>query len=67
MLQFNISKKANINYLAKIVNITSFSKHPNPEVTKMKVAHIGGYSISVGINEPEGYYIYFPTNVLPVK
>ena len=61
MLQFNISKKANINYLAKIVNITSFSKHPNPEVTKMKVAHIGGYSISVGINEPEGYYIYFPT------
>lgn len=61
MLQFNISKTANINYLAKIVNITSFSKHPNPEVTKMKVAHIGGYSISVGINEPEGYYIYFPT------
>ena len=61
MLQFNISKKANINYLAKIVNIKEFSKHPNPEVTKMKVAHIGGYSISVGINEPEGFYIYFPT------
>ena len=61
MLKLNISKKANINYLAKVVNITEFSKHPNPEVTKMKVAHIGGYSISVGINEPEGFYVYFPT------
>ena len=61
MLQLNISKNANINYLAKVVNITTFSKHPNPEVTRMKVAHIGGYSISVGINEPEGFYIYFPT------
>jgi len=61
MLKLNISKKANINYLAKVVHITEFSKHPNPEVTKMKVAHIGGYSISVGINEPEGFYVYFPT------
>ena len=61
MLKLNVSKKANINYLAKVVHITEFSKHPNPEVTKMKVAHIGGYSISVGINEPEGFYVYFPT------
>ena len=55
------SNKANVNYLAKVINITSFTEHPNPEVTKMKVAHVDGYNICVGINEPEGYYVYFPT------
>ena len=60
-MKLQIGKKANINYLAKVVNITTFSQHPNPKVTKMKVAHIGGYSISVGIDSPVGYYVYFPT------
>ena len=60
-MKLQTSKNANINYLARIVDIKSFSKHPNPEVTRMKVAHIGGYSISVGIDEPEGFYVYFPT------
>lgn len=55
------SKNANINYLAKVVKIDNFTNHPNPEVTKMKVAHIGGYSICVGINEQPGLYVYFPT------
>jgi len=55
------SKTANINYLAKIVKINEFTAHPNPEVTRMKVAHIGGYSICVGIDEQPGLYVYFPT------
>ena len=56
-----VSKKADINYLAKIIQIDSFSPHPNPEVTKMKIAHIEGYSICVGIDEQPGLYVYFPT------
>lgn len=54
------SKKANINYLARIVKIDSFTKHPNADA--LKCAHVGGYTIIVGINEPEGCYIYFPTS-----
>lgn len=55
------SKNASINYLAKIVKIDEFTKHPNPEVTRMKVAHIEGYSICIGIDEEPGFYVYFPT------
>lgn len=52
------SKKANINYLAKIVNIENFTSHPNADA--LKIAHVGGYSIIVGINEEPGLYVYFP-------
>lgn len=55
------SKNANVNYLARIVKIKDFTTHPNPEVTRMKVAHIEGYSICVGIDEQPGLYVYFPT------
>lgn len=55
------SKTANINYLSKVINIQDFTSHPNPEVTRMKVAHIDGYSICVGIDEQPGLYVYFPT------
>ena len=60
-MKLQISKTANINYLSKIVRINEFTLHPNPEVTKMKVAHVEGYSICVGINEQPGLYVYFPT------
>ena len=43
-MKLQISKNANINYLAKVINIKSFTSHPNPEVTRMKVAHIEGFS-----------------------
>lgn len=59
-MKLQVSKNANINYLGKVVNIKSFTPHPNSEVTKMKIAHIDGYGICVGINEPEGWYVYFP-------
>ena len=65
---FNLSKKliksknADINYLAKIVQISEFKPHPNPEVTRMKCAFVDGYSICVGIDEKIGLYLYFPTS-----
>lgn len=55
------SKLANINYLAKIINIKEFSPHPNSEVTRMKIAYVDGYSICMGIDEKPGFYVYFPT------
>lgn len=55
------SKNASVNYLARVVQINDFTSHPNPEVTRLKVAHIEGYSICVGIDEQPGLYVYFPT------
>ena len=54
------SAKANINYLAKVVDITDFLQHPNAE--RMKIAQVGGYKVCVGIDEPAGRYVYFPVN-----
>ena len=54
------STKANINYLAKIVDIDNFLPHPNAE--RMKIAQVGGYKVCVGIDEPTGRYVYFPVN-----
>lgn len=59
-MKLQISKKANINYLAKVVNIKEFQPHPNPEVTRMKIAHVDGFGICTGIDEEPGWYIYFP-------
>ena len=53
------SKKANINYLAKVIKIDSFSEHPNAE--RLKIAHIDGYQIAVAVDENPGLFIYFPT------
>lgn len=60
MITLSKSKNGDINYLAKIVNITQFTPHPNAE--KLKIARVGGYEICVGLDETKGYYIYFPTN-----
>ena len=54
------STKANINYLAKVIDITNFLPHPNAE--RMKIAQVGGYKVCVGIDEPAGRYVYFPVN-----
>lgn len=56
------SKNANVNYLAQIVDIKEFTKHINPKVERLKVAHVQGYDIIVGIDEQPGKYVYFPTN-----
>lgn len=54
------SKKANINYLAKIIRINGFESHPNADA--LKCAFVDGYKVIVGLNEPEGKYVYFPTS-----
>ena len=54
------SKKANVNYLAQVVDINNFDPHPNAD--KMKLAHVQGYTICVGLSDEIGKYIYFPTN-----
>ena len=52
------SKKASINYLSKLVNITEFRTHPNAE--KLKCCIVDGFNIITGINSEPGLYVYFP-------
>lgn len=59
-MKLDKSKKANINYLAKIVNIKEFSPHPKPTVERLKCANVDGFTILVGINSEPGLYVYFP-------
>lgn len=59
-MKLQIGKKADINYLSKVIYINNFTNHPDPSVNKMKIAHVDGYKICVGIDEPEGWYVYFP-------
>ena len=54
------SKKASENYLSKIVNITTFRKHSDPEVTRLKCCTIDGFNIITGIDAQPGLYVYFP-------
>lgn len=61
-MKFIKSKNANINYLAKIIEIKNFTPHPDPETTKLKLAHVDGFNIVVGIDSEPGIYIYFPTS-----
>ena len=56
------SKYANINYLAKIVDLKEFHAHPDPEVIKLKCTYVDGYNIIVGIDSEPGKYVYFPTS-----
>ena len=61
-MRLSKSKKANVNYLAKIVEIKDFRAHSNPEVTKLKCCTIDGYNIITGIDSEPGLYVYFPTS-----
>ena len=56
------TKNANLNYLAKIVKIENFTPHPDPETTRLKIAHIDGFNLVVGIDSQPGIYVYFPTS-----
>ena len=58
------TKNANLNYLAKIVKIENFTPHPDPETTRLKVAHIDGFNLVVGIDSQPGIYVYFPTSIV---
>lgn len=61
-LFFSKSEHYNPNYLAQIVAVDNFLPHNNPEVTKLKVAKVGGFDVIVGIDEQPGKFIYFPVN-----
>ena len=60
-MKLSTSKCSNVNYLAKVVQIDSFTNHIDPEVTRLKVAHVDGYNIIVGVDEQPGKFVYFPT------
>lgn len=57
-MKLTISKNANINYLARIVQVDTF--HPHPNADKLKLCTVEGYIISTGIDSVEGIYVYFP-------
>lgn len=58
------SENCNPNYVAKIVYIKDFIKHPNPKCTRLKMCKVGGYHIAVGADSEPGYYVYFPEGVI---
>jgi hypothetical protein len=47
---------------AKIIDITSFRPHSNPEVNKLKCCRVDGFNIITGINSEPGLYVYFPVD-----
>ena len=48
-MKLSKSKRANVNYLAKIVDIKNFRAHSNPEVTRLKCCTIDGFNIITGL------------------
>lgn len=60
-MKLSVGKKANVNYLAKIVKIENFHAHSDPEVTRLKCCNIDGFNIITGIDSQPGLYVYFPT------
>lgn len=50
-MKLTISKNANINYLARIVQVDTF--HPHPNADKLKLCTVEGYIISTGIDSVE--------------
>lgn len=61
-MKIGLSKNHDVNYLTQVVKIDSFTKHPDPAVEKLQVAHIEGFEVIVGINEQPGMFLYFPAN-----
>ena len=59
-MRLTTGKKANINYLAKIVRINQFKPHTDPEVTRLKACVVDGFNILCGIDSEPGLYVYFP-------
>src|SRR5574344_2038537 len=61
-MKLDLSKDYDVNYLTKVVEIKEFTNHPDPEVTRLKVAHVDGFNVIVGIDEQPGMFLYFPVN-----
>ena len=61
-MNLGISKNANINYLAKVVNLTEGSFHPFPDDKhdRIKCCTINGFNLICDIKYTAGTYVYFP-------
>lgn len=59
-MKLSQSKSFDKEYCARVVHISEFVPHPNPECTRMKCAMVGAYSISVSLDTEPGYFVYFP-------
>lgn len=58
-MTFKISEKANVNYLAKVVQLKNLRKHPNAD--RLQVTTIDGNNVITGLDAQEGnLYVYFP-------
>ena len=58
-MKLSKSKRANVNYLAKIVDIKNFRAHSNPEVTRLKCCTIDGFNIITGLILSQDYMYIF--------
>lgn len=55
----SISKKANLNYLAKIVYINNIEKHPNAD--RLQVTKVDFQNVILGLDaKPGDIYVFFP-------
>lgn len=50
------SENAEVNYLAKIVDIQSFRPHSNPEVTRLKCCTINGFNIITSTDSQQSIF-----------
>ena len=62
-MKLSVSKNANINYLAKIIEINESNFSPHLNANKLKLVHIFGNTISTGIDSQPGLYVYFPVDI----
>lgn len=60
MLKLDFSKRYDVNYLVKVVNVNEFHDHPGADA--LKIVKVDGFSVIVGKDEKCGMYLYFPTN-----
>ena len=58
-MKLSKSKRANVNYLAKIVDIKNFRAHSNPEVTRLKCCTIDGSISLLGLILSQDYTYIF--------
>lgn len=59
-MKLSTSKDANVNYLARIIKLEDSNFSPHPNADKLKLVHLHGNTISIGIDTTSGYYVYFP-------
>lgn len=61
-MKLSISKNSNVNYLAKVVNLTddAFRPFPDGKHDKIKCCTVDGFNLICGADCSAGTYVYFP-------